>query len=171
MRVQIVRIHDPERRPASWAGIIRPGQFVAFATPSDGTCVLFDSLAEARAYCETAVLSSPAVRYDVFDAEGRAHPPLLTIVHPSRGQTLDTDLRVQHKRRTIAWALIAAGAVLIIWTSWALHDIEAIFPGIIGLNLLLAGGRMLWYNLAVRETERARQERLARVASGRGGPA
>ncbi len=161
--MQVVRIHDASRRPASWAEIIRPGQFVAFATPSDGTCVLFDALGEARAYCEAAVLSSPAVRYDVFDAEGRAHPPLLTIVHPSRGQTLDTDPRVQHRRRVIAWALIAVGVVLIIWTYWALHDIEAIFPGVIGLNLLLAGGRMLWYNLGVRETEQARQERLKRV--------
>lgn len=169
--MQVVQIHDPGRRPASWSEIIRPGQFVAFETPSDGTCVLFDSVAEARAYCETAVLSSPAAQYDVFDAEGRAHPPLLTIVHPSRGQTLDTDPRVQRKRREIAWALIAAGLALIVWTYWALHDIEAIFPGVIGANLLLAGGRMLWYNLAVRETERARQERLARVASGRGGPA
>ena len=161
--MQVLQIHDPERRPASWAAIIRPGQFVAFAAPSDGTCVLFDSLAEARAYCETAVLSSPASRYDVFDADGRAHPPLLTIVHPSCGQTLDTDPRVQHRRRVIAWALIAGGVMLILWTYWALHDIEAIFPGVIGLNLLLAGGRMLWYNLGVRETEQARQERLKRV--------
>jgi hypothetical protein len=169
--VQVLQIHDPERRPASWAEIIGPGQFVAFATPSDGTCVLFDSLAEARAYCETAVLSSPEARYDVFDADGRVQPPLLTVVHPSRQPALDTDPRVQHKRRVIAWVLIAGGVMLILWTSWALHDIEAIFPGVIGLNLLLAGGRMLWYNLAVRETERAREGRLAKVDPGRGGPA
>lgn len=149
--------------------IIRPGQFVAFGTPSDGTCVLFDSLDEARVYCETAVRASPQARYDVFDAEGRAHPPLLTILHPSRQQALDTNPRVQHKRRVIAWALIAAGAVLILWTYWTLHDIEAIFPGVIGANLLLAGGRMLWYNLAVRETERAREDRIARATAGRGG--
>jgi hypothetical protein len=161
--VRIVAIHDEGRKPASWADIIRPGQFVAFASPSDGTCVLFGSLGEARAYCEAGVLSSPAARYDVFDAEGRAHPPLLTIVHPSRQRALDTDPRTLHKRRVIGWALIAAGAVLILWTYWALHDIEAVFPGVIGANLLLAGGRMLWFNLAVRETEHARQERLKRV--------
>ena len=84
---------------------------------------------------------------------------------PTIAATLNADILA------IAWALIAAGVALIIWTYWALHDIEAIFPGVIGANLLLAGGRMLWYNLAVRETERARQERLARVASGRGGRA
>ena len=169
--MQVVQIHDAGRRPASWSAIIRPGQFVAFGTPSDGTCVLFDSLAEARTYCETAVLSSPEARYDVFDADGRAHPPLLTIVHPSQERTLDTHPRALQRRRVIAWVLIAAGVPLIIYACWIPTDIAVIFPGVIGINLLLAGGRLLWFNLAVRETERAREERLAKVDSGRGGSA
>jgi hypothetical protein len=57
--VRELRIYDASRRPASWAEIVRPGQFVAFATPSDGTCVLFDSLDEARAFCEAGVLAAP----------------------------------------------------------------------------------------------------------------
>lgn len=168
--MQALQIFDPDRRPANWAEIIRPGQFVAFATPSDGTCVLFDSLDETRAFCEGAVLAAPATRFDVFDAEGRANPPLLTVVHPSRAQGLDSHPRTLHKRRVIAWLLIAGGALLLIYTYWKFADVEAIFPGVIGINLLLAGGRLLWYNLAVRETERARGERLARVDSGRGRP-
>ena len=166
--MQELRIHDADRRPASWADIIRPGQFVAFATPSDGTCVLFDSLDEARAFCEAGVLAAPATRFDVFDAEGRANSPLLTIVHPSRAQGLDSNPRMLHKRRVIAWALIAGGALLLIYTYWKFADIRAIVPGVIGINMLLAGGRLLWFNLAVRETERMRGERLARVDSGRG---
>jgi hypothetical protein len=166
--VKELRIHDPDRRPASWSEIIRPGQFVAFATPSDGTCVLFDSLDEARAFCEAAVLAAPATRFDVFDAGGRANPPLLTVVHPSRAEGLDSHPRVVHKRRVIAWVLIAAGGLLLIYTYWSFDDIEAIFPGVIGVNLLLAGGRLLWFNLAVRETERARGERVATVDAGRG---
>jgi hypothetical protein len=161
--VQVLQIHDPSRRPASWAEIIGPEQFVAFATPSDGTCVLFDSLDEARAFCEAAVRSAPAARFDVFDAQGRAQSPLLTIVHPSHAEGLDSHPRVLHKRRVIAWVLIAGGTLLLIWTYWKFSDIEAIFPGVIGINMLLAGGRMLWYNLAVRETERAREERLKRI--------
>lgn len=161
--MQELRIHDPARRPASWAGIIRPGQFVAFGTPSDGTCVLFDSLAEARAFCEAAVQSAPAARYDVFDAEGRAHPPLLTVVHPSRAHVLDAHPRAIRNRRVLGWALIAAGLPLTIFASWRPPDIESIFPGVIGINLIIAGGRFLWFNLGVRETERARHERLERV--------
>jgi hypothetical protein len=167
--VQVIAIHDPRRRPASWTEIIRPGQFVAFATPSDGTCILFDSIEEARAYCEAAVEAAPATRFDVFDAEGRAQPPLLTIVHPS--QVLDTDPRPVHRRRVIAWALIAGGALLLIYTYVKFSDIEAIFPGVIGINMLIAGGRILWFNLAVRETERARRGRLEKVDLGGRGPA
>jgi len=164
--VQVVRIHDPVRRPASWMDIIRPGQFVAFSTPSDGTCAIADSLAEARAYCEAAVEAAPATRFDVFDAQGRAQPPLLTIVHPSRERTLDTHPRAMQRRRVIGWSLIIGGAVLLIWTYWRFADVEAIFPGIIGINLMLAGGRLLWFNLGIRETERGRRERLGRAESG-----
>jgi hypothetical protein len=162
----VLRIHDPDRRPASWSEIIGPGQFVAFATPSDGTCLVFDSVAEARAFCEKAVLAAPATRFDVFDAEGRANPPLLTLVHPSRALGLDAHPRMLHKRRVIAWALIASGALLLIYTYWKFADSDAVFPGVVGINLLLAGGRLLWFNLAVRETERERDERLARADSG-----
>jgi hypothetical protein len=42
-------------------------------------------------------------------------------------------------------------------------EIEVIFPGFIGINLIVAGGRLLWLNLGIRETERARQERLERI--------
>jgi hypothetical protein len=165
--VQVLRIHDPNRRPASWSEIIRPGQFVAFAAPSDGTCMIFDSLAEARAYCEAGVRTAPAIQFDVFDAEGRVHPPLLTIVHPSRAQTLDAHPRAQHKRRVIGWALIAAGIPPIIYACWIPTDIEVIFPGFIGINLLIAGGRFLWFNLGVRENERAREVRVAEADAGR----
>ena len=161
--MKVVPIHDPARTPASWSEIIRPGQFVGFATPSDGTCVLFESFAEARAFCAAAVQAAPAAQYDVFDSAGRAHPPLLTIVHPSRAHDLDAHPSAVHKRRVLGWALIAAGLPLILYASWRPPDIESIFPGVIGINLIIAGGRFLWFNLGVRETERARHERLDRV--------
>lgn len=161
--MEVLRIHDPSRKPANWSEIIRPGQFVAFAAPSDGSCVIFDALGEARAFCEAAVQAAPATQYDVFDAEGRVHPPLLTIVHPSRAHVLDAHPRAVRKRRRLGWALIAVGLPLTTFAAWRPADIESIFPGVIGLNLILAGGRFLWFNLGVRENERARHERLDRV--------
>ena len=169
--VQVLRIHDPERQPASWSEIIRPGQFVAFAAPSDGTCVLFDSLHEGRAYCQAAVLTSPELRYDLFEADGRARPPLESYVHPSRAAMLDAHPGAAHRRRVIAWSLIAAAVPLLVFTARRISEIEAIFPGVIGVNLLLAAGRLLWLNLGVRETERARRARLDKVDTGRQSPA
>ena len=157
--------------------IVRPGQFVlfakdldsgvpcdidgrAFADPDLGTCVICDSIAEAWAVGEAAVGKAPAVRIDIFDAQGRAQPPLLTLVHPSRAQEAETHPRVLRRRRIIAWALIAAGLPLIVFAYLEHRDRDIILPAFIGINMILAAGRLLWFNLAVRETERTRQNRL-----------
>jgi len=177
--MQAVRVYDPDRRPANWTELIGREQFVAFAKdvetgvpcgangrpfadPSQTTCILFDTLDEAQAFCEGAVRLAPRVLFDVFDAEGRANSPLITVVHPSHAWRLDTDARALHRRRAIAWALIAAGVPTIIYAWLWRAEIEVIFPGFIGINLIVAGGRLLWLNLGIRETERARQERLKR---------
>jgi hypothetical protein len=175
--VQVVRIHDPARRPVGWMDIVRPGQFVLFAKdldsgapcdadgrpfadPAAATCVLCDSLAEARGFAEAALARAPAVRFDIFDAEGRAHPPLLTLLHPSRAREAETHPRTLRRRRVIAWALIAAGLPLILY-AYAEHTRrEIILPAFIGINMLIAAGRLLWFNLGVRETERVREQRL-----------
>jgi hypothetical protein len=176
--VQVLRVHDPARRPASWTEAIGPQQFVAFAKdvasgapcdtggqpfadPAMATCVLFDSLAEARAFCDTAVLSAPLVRLDVFDAQGRANSPLLTFVHPSR--LLDTSPRVLRRRQLFAWGLIAGGIPLLIYAYWKHTEREIILPAFLGINMLIVAVRLLWFNLGIRETERARQERLKRI--------
>ena len=175
--VQVVRIHDPQRRPSSWTEIIEAGQFVAFARDAESgapcdeegrpfadaasaTCLIFDSLPEASAFCESAVARSVSLQFDVFDSEGRAHPPLLTFVHPSRAHAQETHPRALARRRLIAWALIAAGIPLIVY-AYARHtEREIILPAFIGINMLIAAGRLLWLNLGIRETER---ERLARL--------
>jgi len=175
--VQAVRIHDVQRRPASWTEVIKPGQFVAFAKDTgsgaacdqDGrafedaahaTCVIFDSLSEATAFCESAVERSAALQIDVFDAEGRVHPPLLTFVHPSRAASQETHPRTLGRRRLIAWLLIAAGIPLIVFAYLKHTEREIILPAFVGINMLIAAGRLLWLNLGIRETER---ERLARL--------
>lgn len=157
--------------------IVQPGQFVAFAKnldsnipcdtdgrpfsdPEQGTCVVFDSLAQARAFGDAAVVRTASLRIDVFDAEGRANPPLLTIVHPSRAQEADTHPRVLRRRRFIAWALIAGGIPLVVFAYLEYGDRDIILPAFIGINMIIAAGRLLWFNLAVRETERVRHDRL-----------
>jgi hypothetical protein len=175
--VQILRLHDPGRRPVNWTGIIRPGQFAAIAKdmatglpcdaegrpfddPGAATCVVFDRFDEARAFCEAAVTNHEAVRFEVFDSEGRSNPPLLTVMHPSRSATQDGHPRVLRKRRIIAWWLIWGGVALLFVSYWLYESGHAIFPGFIGLNMIFAAGRLLWYNMALAETERARQDRI-----------
>lgn len=175
--VQVVRIHDPQRRPASWTEIIEPTQFVAFAKdvdsgapcdhdgrpfddPARATCLIFDSLPEATAFCESAVARSVSLQLDVFDAGGRVHSPLLTFLHPSRAESQETHPRKLGRRRLIAWILIAAGIPLIVYAYVKHQERDIILPAFIGINMLIAAGRLLWMNLAIRETER---ERLARL--------
>jgi hypothetical protein len=165
--------------------IVRPHQFVlfakdldsgaacdldgtAFADPAQATCAICESLAEARTVADAALTKAPALRIDVFDAEGRANPPLMTLLHPSRAAQADTHPRVLRKRQIIAWALIAIGVALIGFAIVERHDREIILPAFVGINMLIAAGRLLWFNLAVRETERVRQTRLRRHDGGSG---
>ena len=157
--------------------IVKPGQFVlfakdldsgapcdaegrAFADPSQATCAIGDSLAEAQAFADAAVAKTPGLRVDIFDHDGRAHPPLLSVLHPSRAQAADTHPRVLRRRRVIAWTLIVIAIPLIVFAIVERHDREIILPAFLGINMLIAAGRLLWFNLGVRETERVRQARL-----------
>lgn len=172
-----VRLHDPARRPADWTEIIQPGQFAVFAkddatgVPCDAdgapfpalslaTCAIADSIEEAQAFCDAAVARHPAVRFDVFDSGGRVRPPILTIVHASRAAALDTSPRQMRKRRAIAWLLIVSGVPLMVFAYLEYRERDIILPAFLGINMVLIGLRLLWMNLAIRETERARERRL-----------
>jgi hypothetical protein len=178
--LQEIRLDDPARRPRGYMDLVRGGQLVVFASdvqdgqprdaagrrfddPAAVTCLVFDTLAEARTFCEAAVRTLPSIRFDVFDSGGRTRPPLLTVVHPSRATMLDSDPRATRRRRAIAWVLILGGLPPIAYAYFFGHDIGVILPALVGINMIIAGGRLLWFNLGIRETERERQERLHRL--------
>ena len=182
--MQTLRLHDPGRRPANWTEIIHSGQFAAFARDLDtgaacdlegrpfadsglATCTVFDSFGEARRDCEAAVLAAPGIQVDIFDANGRANPPLLSVVHPDRAAAGESTPAALRKRRIIAWVLVVA-SVPMLALAFAIGGAQAVLPGFLGVNLLLVGGRLLWFNLALRETERVRQERVAGVDGHKG---
>ena len=181
--MRIVRLHDPARRPAAWTDVILPGQFAVFARDDatgvpcdmDGvrfvagaeTCAIVDSIAEARAVCDTALQRHPSIRFDVFDSDGRTRPPILTVLHPDRAAAFETSPRQMRKRQVIAWALIIAGIPLMVFASVEYHERDIILPAFLGINMVIVGGRLLWMNLALRETERARERRLASVSGDR----
>jgi hypothetical protein len=177
--MQTLRLHDPTRRSGNWTESLRPGQVVAFAkridsdlpcapdgepfpAPESATCMVFDLIDEARQWCEAGVERTPLVRFDIFDHEGRAGLPLLTIVHPSQRESMDgsaTDLR---RRSRIGLALVAGGVPLMAFAYWTSGDRDPILPGFVGLNMVLIALRLFWMNQASREAERTSRERLAR---------
>lgn len=171
-----LRIYDPARRPPNWTDIIRPGQFVAFSknintgapcdaegrpfgSPDRVTCMMFESLAEAEAFCRDRVLRVPTLRLDVFDSAGRALPPLLTVVHPSRVASLDGNPRAARINMWGAMVLAAAAPVLF-WLDWWKYDGRLILPTILGINMLLIAARLIQLNGAYASAERSRRERL-----------
>jgi hypothetical protein len=186
--MQIVRLHDPGRKPADWTGLVQPGQFPVFAkigasgvpcdtegrpfaNPAAATCAIADSIAEARAFCDAAVQRHPGVQFDVFDSEGRTHSPILTVVHPSRAAALETSPREMRKRRVIAWTLVAAGVLLMVFAYVEVRERDIILPAFLGINMVIIGGRLLWMNFALRETERARERRLESMSPDKQGDA
>jgi hypothetical protein len=182
--VQIVRLYDPSRRPANWTEIIGPRQLAIFTTDSvsgaprdlDGarfaaadlvSCAIVDSLDEARAVCAAVLSTHPSLRLDVFDREGRTRPPLLTVLHPDRAASLEQGPSQMRRRRAIAWTLIGLGVPQVVYAylEGGNRERDIVLPVFIGINMILFGGRLLWLNLALRETERAREERLRRLGS------
>jgi hypothetical protein len=181
--MKIVRVFDSNRQPPNWTDIIRPGQFVAFSKNIDSgapcdtdgvsfesahtpTCIIFDSLAEAEAFCTESVLRVPALRFDVFDAAGRVQPPLLTVVHPSRVATLDGNPRSARINRWASVALVIAAPILF-WVDWWKYDGLLILPTILGINMLIIAARLIQLNGAHASAERARRDRLQKWGLGR----
>ena len=90
--MQRLKLYDPARKPAKWTGLVHAGQFAVFhsdlatdveKTPEgrylqpgeDSICLVFDSLAEAEAYCATRVEAIPNLRCDIYDHTGKSRPP------------------------------------------------------------------------------------------------
>ena len=185
--MQTVRLYDPERDPANWREIIRPGQFVAFATQLDSgapcdaagelfasseavTCLIFDSLTGAETFCREAVERANGIRFDVFDAAGRTSPPLLTVVHPSRAARLEGNRRDTRLTNALAVALLALAPVLF-WIDWAKYDGTIVLPTIAGINCIIFAARIFLLNGAHTSAERARRMRFAEHADRIGPPA
>ena len=174
--MEVLRLYDPDRRPASWLACVRPGQFVAFTsrlghgaacdfdgrpfeTPGTESCVVFESIEDARVACETQARARPDLRFDVFDAEGRVNPPLLTIVAPSSERLLDDSPEQLRRRGRLALLLAVTGLALVAIDALQ-RGLYTRFIGIIvGFNMLLAAGRLALMTVSARERERTRRAR------------
>lgn len=161
--MQLLKLYDPARKPTEWTGLVHSGQYAVFHSDiasdveknpdgqylkpgEESTCTVFDSLAEAEAYCEAKVEVIPNLRCDIYDHTGKSRPPLLTYVNRIH-------LRAPNKRARWGWALIAA-SVPCFWIEWHYHGILVV-PMVIGLNLIFAGLRLIYWGKGGQEKRRA----------------
>jgi len=170
------KVYDKTRQPAAWTSLVGPTQCAVFlkdvktANPlaTDGSEIahlgdcrflLFDHLEDARAFCEAQVQRHPFMCCEIFDAEGKAKPPLLVIMHPTAARKDELSATWVKRRKVVAIAsLVAAGGLF--FTDWR-SEYELLWPSLLAVNLLPLGLRLLYWNTASAERSRTQAKRLA----------
>ena len=169
--MQRVRLYDPARKPADWTGLVHPGQYAVFhsdiatdveKTPEgqylqpgeDSICLVFDSLPEAESYCEAKVEQIPSLRCDIYDHTGKSKPPMLTYVNK-------VHVNAPAKRANWGWALVAA-SLPFFWIEWHWGN-TLVIPMVVGINLVFAGLRLVYWGKGGPEKRRAIREQPASV--------
>lgn len=174
---QEILLYDHKRRPRNWSEIILPHQCAVFLgnrrlgvsvnrdgeprTTASATCIIFDSIAQAEAFCQEAVNARPDLSCEILDYEGPIHPPLLTIVFNHSGGDGDTRGWFGRHRRIVFLFTVCAALPLFYYDFR--HDGPLVLT-IIGINIIVAGLRVLLWDLGSKNTER---ERLARLEAHR----
>jgi len=163
-----LRLFNPERKPPNWMGHIREGEFALFFKdadsgqemkadgtyvqhPEESKCLITSSLDEALDFAQARVDASPQLRCDVFDHQGKANPPLASIVHQDHKGQENTEA-LGWKRIRWGIVLIPLGVPLIVYDY--LHDWALILPAFFGINLIAAGARMIVWGMGTLENSR-----------------
>jgi len=170
-----VRLYDPKREPPEWTGIVLGTQcavFLAdvstseplsregkpFPSAAEATCMVFGSLDAAQRFCEATVGEQPNVRCEVLDCQGRAHPPMLVVIHPSQ-QRLDDPGAAWSRRRKLIAALLLAAAIPVFWIGWRSRGVM-ILPTFLGLGMMIVALRFLHWDFGLKHAQQERQKRV-----------
>jgi hypothetical protein len=171
---QEIPLFDPKRRPSEWTRVILPHQCAVFLSNTalrlsvgrdlkpqareSATCVLFDSIDDAEAFCRLLVSARPEIGCEILDHEGPVNPPLMHIARAHKGGDDDARGWLSRRRPWIIGCLIFAAIPLFCYDST--HDSTLVLT-IIGINLIVAALRLLLWDLAAKSNERERMARLA----------
>ncbi len=170
--MQEVLLYDPKRRPASWMGIIQPGQYAVFHKDahteietdsearylpggSPSTCLIFDSLEEAKNYCESRVLQFGNLRCEIYDSAGKAKTPLAIILNPALAKKLEESPASAKRKIVTGVALMVLSIPLFVW-DWK-GQWTFILPTLAGINMIFIGFRIILWGLGTLESARHRQ--------------
>ena len=152
--------------------IIQPGQYAVFhkdahteiETNSQGaylpagapsTCLIFDSLEEAKKYCELRVQQFSNLRCEIYDHAGKAKPAAAIVLNPMLAKSLEENPANSKRKIVLGIALMVLSGPLFFWDwkfNWSL-----IVPTLIGLNLIFFGFRIAFWGLGMLERTKVRQ--------------
>jgi hypothetical protein len=165
--MQQLKLYDPTRKPTEWTGLVHAGQFAVFHSDiatnverapdghylqsgEDSTCMVFDSLPEAEAYCEAKVEEISSLRCDIYDHTGKSKPPMLIYVNKAH-------LQAPAKRAKWGWALVTS-SLPFFWMEWHWGN-TLVIPMVVGVNLVFGGLRLVYWGKGGSEKRRAVREK------------
>jgi hypothetical protein len=171
-----IKVYDDPRDPREWNALLAPSQCavffrrwgseaplspegVPFARFRDSTFLLFDSLKDARQFCEAKVQKHPEMCCEVFDRFGKARPPLMVIAHPRNATRDEFSISSVRTRAAAAAMLLVTAAVLIWWDQRA--GGWRVAPTYIGMTMILVALRLLYWNRGRTEYTAEQKQRVA----------
>lgn len=165
MSLREVKLFDAERRPPHWMGHIHDGEYALFFKdvrsgqeldsngdlPKDSVCLIAASLEEALDFAQARVDETHSLRCDIYDAQGKANPPVASIVHQNN-KSLENTAATGWKRIWFGIALLPVGAPMILY-DWH-RDWALIWPAFFGIQIVAAGVRLIVWGTGTIENSR-----------------
>lgn len=169
------KVYEYCRQPRAWNQLLTPSQCAVFfkrvhseiplsptgiprARLRDSTFLVFDSIDEARRSCEAKVLQHPDMCCEIFDSAGKSQPPLLVIVHPTMAEKDELSKSSVRIRKVVAIVLFVPAIPLFWWDRQT--NGMLVLPTFLGLTIIVAGLRILHWNMARRERIGQQEKRI-----------
>jgi hypothetical protein len=166
--MRVLKLYDPGRR-GTWLDQLAPGEYPLFLRDGktwaerdadgkplgrrgDSVCLVFSSLDEAKQFGEQKVRERPDLRCDIYDREGLRNPPLCSF----------GDREWNPAPRTLLWLAggCAVASVPLFFWDWSRRG-ELVLASLIGINLIAAALRLLFWGLGALDDRREQRKRAA----------
>jgi len=165
MSLRELKLFDSGRRPPNWMGHISEGEYALFFKdvrtgqeltadgnlPKESVCLIASSLDGALDFAQARVNAKPSLRCDIYDARGKANPPVASIVHQDN-KSLENTAAKGWKRIWFGLALVPIGAPMILY-DWH-RDWALIWPAFFGIQIFAAGVRLIVWGTGTIENSR-----------------
>src|SRR5262249_45369512 len=125
----------------------------------------FESLQEAEQYCDDKVRELPSLRCEIFDAAGKARPPLRVVVNPALHKKLDVS-PASARNKLILGAVLCLSSLVFFYLDYRVEGRSMMFLfTLIGINLALGGFRVIVWGLGVRQQLKDQERRRVEILS------